>query len=423
MMAQSITTSRLPDVPVEDANAEVAMAQSLVNTITMNRLTRKLQDSPAADLGQLLSQLASTYPQLRDTFVQAAKKRPSQPAQSAPSPMAARPGTKDGHRLDNLFVSGSSTEIILPLSAELRQLLFGAETSASTEEQPLDSGRLSSELDRVIRGSELLWNLHSTFVLALSPCVVVKIRPSDGVDEGANLLFLESAAPKEVLAPYCLGCVKSRHLTYLFMKRIEGETLEKVWPLLTSRQKSSVQAQLNKMLTALRSSQLAAGTHPGGNLGSFGSAHCKDMRRSVRVAPTSIANETGLNEFLCSDPQRSSTPWIKMVRGFMRNDHRIVMTHGDLHPRNIMVKWEGLADQETAEDLQLSHHERRLTVTGIIDWEMSGWYPEYWEYVKALATVDMKGPLVDWCEFLPTDAIGEWPVEFSIDLLISRWLG
>jgi len=95
-----------------------------------------------------------------------------------------------------------------------------------------------------------------------------------------------------------------------------------------------------------------------------------------------------------------------------------VMTHGDLHPRNIMVKWE--ADQEDAGAMP---QKRRLKVTGIIDWDLSGWYPEYWEYVRALSTVEMKGPLADWCEFLPTTAIGEWPVEFSIDLLISRWIG
>jgi hypothetical protein len=43
-------------------------------------------------------------------------------------------------------------------------------------------------------------------------------------------------------------------------------------------------------------------------------------------------------------------------------DHRIVFTHGDLSPRNVIVK------------------ERR--VQALLDWEYAGWYPEYWEYVK-----------------------------------------
>lgn len=43
--------------------------------------------------------------------------------------------------------------------------------------------------------------------------------------------------------------------------------------------------------------------------------------------------------------------------------HGIVFTHGDLRPANIIVK-DG-------------------RVTAIIDWEMAGWYPDYWEFAKA----------------------------------------
>ncbi|KAK4157591.1 kinase-like domain-containing protein [Chaetomidium leptoderma] len=46
-----------------------------------------------------------------------------------------------------------------------------------------------------------------------------------------------------------------------------------------------------------------------------------------------------------------------------RGGHRVVFTHGDLNMRNIMVK-----------DGKLS---------GIVDWENSGWYPEHWDYTKA----------------------------------------
>jgi aminoglycoside phosphotransferase (APT) family kinase protein len=39
-------------------------------------------------------------------------------------------------------------------------------------------------------------------------------------------------------------------------------------------------------------------------------------------------------------------------------------THGDLAPRNIMMKEDG-------------------TITAIVDWDSAGWFPEYWEYTKA----------------------------------------
>ncbi len=105
-----------------------------------------------------------------------------------------------------------------------------------------------------------------------------------------------------------------------------------------------------------------------------------------------------------------------MIRSSMREDHRMVMTHGDLHPRNIMVKLD-------ADETSGGGGSGDVRVTALIDWELSGWYPEYWEFVKALSTVDVRGPLADWYQYLPTEAIRSWLIEFSIDSLIARWLG
>ncbi len=44
--------------------------------------------------------------------------------------------------------------------------------------------------------------------------------------------------------------------------------------------------------------------------------------------------------------------------------HEIVMTHNDFAPSNIIVQGS--------------------KVVAILDWEFSGFYPEYWEYCKAL---------------------------------------
>ncbi|KAI0393458.1 hypothetical protein F5Y17DRAFT_458920 [Xylariaceae sp. FL0594] len=59
----------------------------------------------------------------------------------------------------------------------------------------------------------------------------------------------------------------------------------------------------------------------------------------------------------------------------LRTDHRVVLSHCDLAPRNIMVQ-DG-------------------TITGLIDWEFCGWYPEYWEYVKFF---QRSGP--DWLAYV-----------------------
>ncbi|KAJ6780380.1 hypothetical protein PWT90_03524 [Aphanocladium album] len=57
----------------------------------------------------------------------------------------------------------------------------------------------------------------------------------------------------------------------------------------------------------------------------------------------------------------------------IRRGHKIVFTHADLNPRNIMVRQVKSADGCGAWE-----------VSGIIDWETAGFYPEYWDCTKSL---------------------------------------
>jgi hypothetical protein len=61
-----------------------------------------------------------------------------------------------------------------------------------------------------------------------------------------------------------------------------------------------------------------------------------------------------------------------------------------------------------------------IRITGLVDWELSGAYPEYWEYVKALAGVSWS--LSDWYSYLPVHTIGNhidaWRQECLIDRLV-----
>jgi len=74
-----------------------------------------------------------------------------------------------------------------------------------------------------------------------------------------------------------------------------------------------------------------------------------------------------------------------MIRSSLREDHGIVMTHGDLNPRNIMITWE--SDQGSLRTV------KDIKVSGILGWESAGWYPEYWEFVKALNPINLRSPL------------------------------
>lgn len=62
-----------------------------------------------------------------------------------------------------------------------------------------------------------------------------------------------------------------------------------------------------------------------------------------------------------------------------------VFTHGDISPQNIMI------DE--------SKH-----ITGNIDWETGGWYPDYWEY----ANIMKPGVEEDWTEWMDRTAPQRW---------------
>ncbi|KAH0584517.1 hypothetical protein H2248_010050 [Termitomyces sp. 'cryptogamus'] len=79
-------------------------------------------------------------------------------------------------------------------------------------------------------------------------------------------------------------------------------------------------------------------------------------------------SEADFNAFLLKPlDKRKPGDWQREFRDTLAGyNHRIVFSHADLSPDNVMV------DKETGK------------VTGIIDWEMAGWWPEYWEYRKAM---------------------------------------
>ncbi|KAG5930714.1 hypothetical protein E4U60_006980 [Claviceps pazoutovae] len=77
--------------------------------------------------------------------------------------------------------------------------------------------------------------------------------------------------------------------------------------------------------------------------------------------------------------------------------HEIVLTHGDLNMRNIMM------------------HNGRLS--GIIDWETCGWFPDYWDYTKAHFITKIHRR---WLRIV--DAVFEKLGNFEAELAVERQL-
>ena len=77
------------------------------------------------------------------------------------------------------------------------------------------------------------------------------------------------------------------------------------------------------------------------------------------------------------DPQSIEDPW----RDLFPDNGPIVLTHGDLRPANIIITAKSPA-----------------RVVAIVDWEQAGWYPDYWEYCKAVYTAAPNGEWRWWID-------------------------
>lgn len=96
-------------------------------------------------------------------------------------------------------------------------------------------------------------------------------------------------------------------------------------------------------------------------------------------------------------------PNVMAVHGKPEGTYTVKLTHGDITPRNILVK-----------------HGK---ITGIVDWEFAGWYPEYWEYTRMFHPGEMPG-LKWWYNAIEEeDRIGKYKTEKKAEEAIWPCLG
>ena len=112
---------------------------------------------------------------------------------------------------------------------------------------------------------------------------------------------------------------------------------------------------------------------------------------TLKTSPPDIPSVAQFHNWLLSLLHPSICPrYRRWLRSRLKDDYRVTLTHGDFHPRNILV---------------MGRPDGGIGVSAIIDWEMAGWYPEYWEMYKALNTRDARDEN-DWWDMLPQCILG-----------------
>lgn len=209
------------------------------------------------------------------------------------------------------------------------------------------------------------------------------------MEESKALVF---ASNLQLPVPNVLEAVVRNGSTSILMDYIDGECLEDIWPQMSTEEKMGIAQQLRRIISAMRAvspSQQTIG-------GCEGPVH--DCRQFSDYSGGPFHNEADFNNFIL-DLIKSTPVLIRSsLAQSLRTDHRILFTHGDLTPRNLLVK---------------DGH-----ICGLLDWEYAGWYPEYWEYVKFF---DRPTNCKDWKDFAGHIFETLYPAELISFQALARW--
>ncbi|KAI5307045.1 hypothetical protein KEM56_005326 [Ascosphaera pollenicola] len=192
------------------------------------------------------------------------------------------------------------------------------------------------------------------------------------------------------------------HDVFIYMQYIRGTSLKEIYPKLTNQDKASIVSGLRNFLRVLRSAAMPPEKM---RIQSCMEGPVTDaVFTNTNTRPTmTFANVRDFNQYLIT---RVLAPHRKFLCE-MDSDHirlpingRIKLTHGNLSRANIIVS-------RDAPDLGIP-----AFFVGVVNWENAGWYPDFWEYTKAMCPTKEDHDLcpqnmdddADWCTFwLPKD--------------------
>lgn len=247
---------------------------------------------------------------------------------------------------------------------------------------------------------------HLKLIIKFGPCVVV--------EEALCLCMLWKTFPKKVPVPEVYGWrVEEGHM-FIYMELIEGETLHHWWDHLSDQEKALICAQLKEIIAVLQQlepdpSDPFIGMWMPGNLHQpidlftdkiVGSITCQLLLDYVfKVMPSAGPFKTikEFNDWFSALPQHqlpNSLKYKDPYWEFLPDDGTIRFTHRGLHCSNIIISC-----------TDLPH------VMAVINWTHAGWYPDYWEYCKALYTSHYNG---EWHNTWIPRFLEQYPKEFTV---------
>ncbi|KAI0007108.1 kinase-like domain-containing protein [Xylariaceae sp. FL0662B] len=146
---------------------------------------------------------------------------------------------------------------------------------------------------------------------------------------------------------------------FLLMTRLPGTPLSSCQEIMSDRDGVEFAIQMQEYISQLRA--IPKTVNPNFAICNTLGEACRDTRLQWGDPVGPFVDEAAFSQLLRNPDEPS------------RRGHEILFTHADLNARNILV------DRITQAD-----GKKTWKVTGIVDWENSGYYPEYWDYTRSL---------------------------------------
>lgn len=214
----------------------------------------------------------------------------------------------------------------------------------------------------------------------------VKYSQRVRLNEARALCLVNRYLGRSFSTPEIYGWCKDGEDTFLYMELLEGEPLDEVWESLLEADRQEVCKELREAVSMLGTLRQAKGQIFIGDLTTSRSI-CEQIWKLVTDSATGNVTGRPIPDRIFAEIEPSAGPfatvtafhdWLTGLKGGgwdefrepegLSDDYNIRLAHGDLHRSNIIVQQDSMS---------------RWKLSGIVDWEMCSWMPEYWDYCRA----------------------------------------
>ncbi|PYH86282.1 hypothetical protein BO82DRAFT_418729 [Aspergillus uvarum CBS 121591] len=200
--------------------------------------------------------------------------------------------------------------------------------------------------------------------------LIVKFGSHTTVTEALNLWMIKKVFGDDIPAPEVFGWrVDDKGYVFIYMELIKGPRLGDCWDQLSKAEKVAMKDQLSRIMERLRS---LAQDPSDKFIGSIDHGQLLDYVFIDQPKTGPFPSIKTFNDWFALLHQlRFKHKYDDPNRCLLPDNGEIKLTHCDLNRHNMIVA---------------STSPARLV---LIAWEQAGWYPDYWEYCKALYTCFM----------------------------------